>query len=216
MTFFSSLPVVDLVALEFSNRNFDDAAPKKARGLSEESVEFSHPHAAGRTSSVPSVRATLGEGGRLVIPAEMRGAMGIKPGDTLVLKVSDGELTAVSQLVSVRQIQARTGLLQGARRECGGRLPGGSAGRATSKRRAVRPIACRRHDEKEAVMALYVIDSSVVLARTAQRKWAQTMRCDIFRTDIAVRSTSRKSSRRLIDKGTLRRIRRVSDFVDQA
>lgn len=82
-------------------------APKKIHGFSEESVEFSHPRAAGRTSSVPSVRVTLGEGGRLVIPAEMRKAMGVKPGDTLVLKVSEGELTAVSQLVSIRKIQER-------------------------------------------------------------------------------------------------------------
>ena len=53
------------------------------------------------------MRATVGEGGRLVIPAEMRKAMGVKPGDALVLKVSDGELTAVSQLVSIRKIQER-------------------------------------------------------------------------------------------------------------
>lgn len=81
--------------------------PTTTSGLSEESVEFSHPRSVGRTSSVPTVRATLGEGGRLVIPAEMRRAMGVKPGDALVLKVNDGELTVVSQLVSVRRIQQR-------------------------------------------------------------------------------------------------------------
>jgi len=83
------------------------SAPKKSRGFSEESVEFSRPRIAGQTGSVASVRATLGEGGRLVIPAEMRKAMGVKPGDTLVLKVSDGALNAVSQLVSIRRVQRR-------------------------------------------------------------------------------------------------------------
>lgn len=80
---------------------------KKVRGFSEESAEFSHPLAASRVSSVGPVRATVGDGGRLVIPAEMRRAMNIKPGDTLILKVSEGELTAVSQLVSIRKIQER-------------------------------------------------------------------------------------------------------------
>ncbi len=82
-------------------------APKKVRGFSEESAEFSHPRAASRTGSVGPVRATVGEGGRLVIPAEMRKVMGVKPGDTLILKVAEGELTAVSQLVSIRKIQER-------------------------------------------------------------------------------------------------------------
>jgi AbrB family looped-hinge helix DNA binding protein len=82
-------------------------ASKKARGLSEESAEFHHAPAASHAGSIGPVRATVGEGGRLVIPAEMRRGMGVKPGDTLILKVSDGELTAVSQMVSVRKIQER-------------------------------------------------------------------------------------------------------------
>ena len=69
-------------------------ASKKARGLSEESAEFLHAPAASHAGSIGPVRATVGEGGRLVIPAEMRRGMGVKPGDTLILKVSDGELTA--------------------------------------------------------------------------------------------------------------------------
>ena len=82
-------------------------APRKVRGFSEESDEFSRTQAANRISSVGPVRATVGEGGRLVIPAEMRKVMGVKSGDTLILKVSEGELTAVSQLVSIRKIQER-------------------------------------------------------------------------------------------------------------
>ncbi len=81
-------------------------SPKKV-GFAEESAKFNHPPAISRTSSVGPVRALVGEGGRLVIPAEMRKAMGVKPGDTLVLKVRDGELTVVSQLVSIRKVQER-------------------------------------------------------------------------------------------------------------
>jgi AbrB family looped-hinge helix DNA binding protein len=80
------------------------SVPKQVRGFSEESVGFGH---AKGHRAVPAVRATVGEGGRLVIPAEMRKAMGVKPGDTLILKVNDGELTAISQLVSVRKVQER-------------------------------------------------------------------------------------------------------------
>jgi AbrB family looped-hinge helix DNA binding protein len=79
--------------------------PKKARGFAEEAAEFDHAQAVAGT--VGPVRAIVGEGGRLVIPAEMRKAMGVKPGDTLVLKVQGGELTAISQLVSIRKVQER-------------------------------------------------------------------------------------------------------------
>lgn len=81
--------------------------PKKARGFAKEAAEFNHPQAVAGSASVGPVRAIVGEGGRLVIPAEMRKAMGVKPGDTLVLKVQGGELTAISQLVSIRKVQER-------------------------------------------------------------------------------------------------------------
>lgn len=88
------------------------SATRKARGFSEESSEFSHPQAAARTGSIPSVRTTLGEGGRLVIPAAMRKAMGINPGDTVILKVNDGEMTALSQTAAIRKIQQRLSALR--------------------------------------------------------------------------------------------------------
>jgi AbrB family looped-hinge helix DNA binding protein len=81
--------------------------PKKARGFAEEAADFDHAQAVAGTASVGPVRAIVGEGGRLVIPAEMRKAMGVKPGDALVLKVQGGELTAISQLVSIRKVQER-------------------------------------------------------------------------------------------------------------
>lgn len=46
--------------------------------------------------SPPPVKAVIGEGGRLIIPAEMRRAMGIKPGDTISLRLEEGALKVVS------------------------------------------------------------------------------------------------------------------------
>lgn len=50
-------------------------------------------------------RVKLGEGGRFVIPAFMREAMGIKPGDVLICHVVDGELRVRSYLDNIRRIQ---------------------------------------------------------------------------------------------------------------
>jgi len=52
-------------------------------------------------------RVKLGEGGRLVIPAAMRAALGVKPGDELALEVEDGELKIKSYMAVIREIQAR-------------------------------------------------------------------------------------------------------------
>lgn len=52
-------------------------------------------------------RVKLGEGGRLVIPAAMREAIGVKPGDELALEVEDGELKIKSYMAVIREIQAR-------------------------------------------------------------------------------------------------------------
>lgn len=51
-------------------------------------------------------RVKLGEGGRLVIPAAMREALGVKPGDELALEVEDGELKIKSYLAVIRELQA--------------------------------------------------------------------------------------------------------------
>ena len=39
-----------------------------------------------------AAKAKVGQGGRLVIPAEYRRALGIEVGDTVVLRLEDGEL----------------------------------------------------------------------------------------------------------------------------
>ncbi len=47
----------------------------------------------------------LGEGGRFVIPASMRTAMGVKPGDKLILFVEDGELRVRGQRAGIERVR---------------------------------------------------------------------------------------------------------------
>ncbi|RST87955.1 AbrB/MazE/SpoVT family DNA-binding domain-containing protein [Aquibium carbonis] len=44
--------------------------------------------------------------GRILIPAEMRAAMMIKPGDTVTARVEDGEFRIVSPDVALKRVQA--------------------------------------------------------------------------------------------------------------
>lgn len=53
------------------------------------------------------VLAKLGEGGRLVIPAEYRRAMGVETGDELVLILEDQSLRVLTPREAVRRAQAR-------------------------------------------------------------------------------------------------------------
>lgn len=48
---------------------------------------------------------TLGEGGRLVIPAAYRKVMHIMPGDDLIIKVKEGELRIISQKYALERIR---------------------------------------------------------------------------------------------------------------
>jgi AbrB family looped-hinge helix DNA binding protein len=50
-------------------------------------------------------RLQVGAGGRIVIPSEMRSAMGIAEGDSVLARVLDGELRLVSQATAVRKAQ---------------------------------------------------------------------------------------------------------------
>jgi AbrB family looped-hinge helix DNA binding protein len=56
--------------------------------------------------SVPHTRLKIDQAGRIVIPAEMRAAMMVKPGDTVTAKVVNGEFTIVSPRVAIRRFQA--------------------------------------------------------------------------------------------------------------
>jgi AbrB family looped-hinge helix DNA binding protein len=49
------------------------------------------------------MKTKIREGGRLVIPAEYRRALGLKPGDEVLLSLEDGEI----RVVSTRQAVAR-------------------------------------------------------------------------------------------------------------
>ena len=68
-------------------------------GLSEDPAPFSPP------GNVARAQLRIGVGGRVVIPAEMRAALGVKPGDTLIAHVINGELTLMSQKTALRRAQ---------------------------------------------------------------------------------------------------------------
>jgi len=53
-----------------------------------------------------AVRAKIGEGGRIVIPASLRRAMGVGVGDELLLRVEDGELRAATRRAALKKAQA--------------------------------------------------------------------------------------------------------------
>jgi AbrB family looped-hinge helix DNA binding protein len=52
------------------------------------------------------MKTTLGEGGRIVIPAGYRKAMGIKPGDEILLILEDNEIRLLSTRKAIARVQA--------------------------------------------------------------------------------------------------------------
>jgi AbrB family looped-hinge helix DNA binding protein len=56
-------------------------------------------------TSQSNVTSKLNDNGRIVIPAEIRQRMGIKPGDTLFLSLEGDVLKVESQLGRIRRIQ---------------------------------------------------------------------------------------------------------------
>lgn len=56
--------------------------------------------------SVDHARLKIDSAGRIVIPAEMRAAMMVKPGETVVAHVVDGEFRIVSPAVALKRVQA--------------------------------------------------------------------------------------------------------------
>ena len=53
------------------------------------------------------VTGKVGPGGRIVIPAPMRRELGIEPGDSVTLKMEDGDLRIVSRQAALRRIRER-------------------------------------------------------------------------------------------------------------
>lgn len=54
-----------------------------------------------------SIMVNLGKGGRLVIPAPLRRALDIEPGDELVLTLADGELRITTRGRAIARAQER-------------------------------------------------------------------------------------------------------------
>lgn len=74
----------------------------KAKGFAEQPQPFDGPP--------PSVEVTLGADGRLMIPAAIRDAAGIKRGQKVTLRVEDGRIvveTFWSRILAARAILAR-------------------------------------------------------------------------------------------------------------
>ena len=59
-----------------------------------------------RASEPLRARAQIGEGGRIVIPAAFRAALGMHVGDQVLLRVEDGELRVFTPLQGLRKAQA--------------------------------------------------------------------------------------------------------------
>lgn len=75
----------------------------RQKGLSEEPQPFEHEPA--ELASVGYMRLKIDSAGRVVIPAEMRAAMMVKPGDTVTARVVEGEFCIVSPEVALRRFQ---------------------------------------------------------------------------------------------------------------
>ena len=55
---------------------------------------------------MPAIKSRLGKGGRLVIPAEYRKTLGIKPGDEVILVLEDGEVRLFTLQRAIQRAQA--------------------------------------------------------------------------------------------------------------
>ena len=73
-------------------------------GFSEEPPQFQGANDA--IANVEPQKLKIGDGGRVVIPAEMRAAMMVKPGDMVTAEIVDGEFRIISPMVALRRIQA--------------------------------------------------------------------------------------------------------------
>lgn len=63
------------------------------------------PQADNSAGSVIRGKTRLGQNGRFVIPAEIREALGVKPGDTIVMEAENGSLRIESYMTMLGRIQ---------------------------------------------------------------------------------------------------------------
>jgi bifunctional DNA-binding transcriptional regulator/antitoxin component of YhaV-PrlF toxin-antitoxin module len=73
-----------------------------ARGFAEESQPFE----GAELRSVRHTRLKIDNAGRILIPADMRAAMMVTPGDTVTAEVIDGEFRILSPDVALKRVQA--------------------------------------------------------------------------------------------------------------
>ena len=78
--------------------------PPVNNGFSEKGEDFT-PSGSGEQSHSAPVSVVVGEGGRLVIPAEMRKKMGVIPGDTVAVRLEAGGLRVVSAKQALEEIR---------------------------------------------------------------------------------------------------------------
>ncbi len=50
-------------------------------------------------------RARMGDNGRVVIPAAYRKALGLAPGDEIILRLGDGEVRLMSRMTAIKRAQ---------------------------------------------------------------------------------------------------------------
>jgi AbrB family looped-hinge helix DNA binding protein len=92
-------------SLIVQNEVFRMTSNKRAKGFEEEPHKFEHQRSSVRAISSRAIGATIGEGGRLVIPAELRKLMEVAPGETVSLQVEDGYLKVISKTMLMRKIK---------------------------------------------------------------------------------------------------------------
>jgi len=74
------------------------------KGFAEEVQSFDY--GSSELSSVGYTRLKIDSAGRIVIPADMRAAMMVKPGDAVTAEVVDGEFRLVSPEVALKHVRA--------------------------------------------------------------------------------------------------------------
>jgi AbrB family looped-hinge helix DNA binding protein len=90
--------VIDAYVKEGGNPNTAHTQFQKWRSAYEENRR--------RTSSSQTrVRVEVKDGGRLLLPAELRSALGIREGDKLMAEVADGELRLLPQATAIKRAQ---------------------------------------------------------------------------------------------------------------
>ena len=52
------------------------------------------------------IQCTIAEGGRIVIPADYRRALGLKVGDEVILRMADGEVHILTRRQAIKKAQA--------------------------------------------------------------------------------------------------------------